>query len=179
MVTSNVGEYGPESIRLNGEKIDKLPIAESVNAASQMPAVYATDTLNKINNIKASYPEGSVKSWEAQRLECRTNIGRINTMRNSLSGQINEYSGLIAMCKLRDKELDAANSDDKKKAIRKRYPPYVVEAMDAQIKQFREGIARCDAVMEQDQNSIAELTERIVLCKERDKKLKELGAKVE
>ena len=61
------------------------------------------------------------------------------------------------------------------KAIRVNYPPYDREALEKQIEQFREGIAKADEVIATEYKSIAEFTGVLTLCRIRDEELAGLG----
>ena len=39
---TNLGENGPESIRLRGQKIEDLPLGQGNDVVAQMPLVYQT-----------------------------------------------------------------------------------------------------------------------------------------
>ena len=111
-------------------------------------------------------------------LQRQTNIAKFDGIRNQTSGQINQYKVLISQCEIRDRELAKAKSEREKKGIKKKYPPYDIKAMEEQIEQFRESIARFDKAIDKEHQSIAEITERIVMCRQRDKELRRLGVKV-
>lgn len=177
---SNIGIKGPASVRLGGRTIENLPIAEGVRAKAQMPEVYKTDKKNKIAAIKNKYPPGSIPYYRSRDREARDNITRISNYSKTLRGQISEYVAQMSMCDFRDKEIDSISGDDsdrdkKIRDLKLKFPPYDVKAMKQQIKQFEEGIERCDGVIAQENDSIAELREAMGLAKRRDLELKNLG----
>ena len=96
-------------------------------------------------------------------------------------GQINEYKGHIMRCDVRDKMLADVPEDDSaaRKEIFKTWGRYDRDALEQQVVQFEEAIERFEAVIDQEDASIKEHTEVITLCRERDRKLAELGAKSE
>ena len=176
----NIGVSGPESVRLNGMRVENLPIAEGVRAKTQIPLVHEADRKTKIECVKARYPKASVPQLEARVVECHDNIERIKNFRDKQQSQISEYTSQLAMCKYREGEVAKIGDDDpnrieKIKDLKKRFPPYDVEAMKTQIVQFTEGCERCDDVIKQEHKSIAELSEAIGRCKQRDLELKALG----
>lgn len=177
---SPIGISGPESVRLNGVRIENLPIAEGARAKEQIPEVYEADRQTKIAAIKARYPKASVVYYEARVRECHENIERIKNFRDKQQAQISDYTSQLAMCKYREGEIAAIPEDDpdrvaKIKELKKRFPPYDVKAMRAQIVQFEEACERSDSVIAQENASIAELSEAIGRCRQRDLELKALG----
>jgi chromosome segregation ATPase len=190
-VTSNIGTKGVESIRIRGQKIDDLPLGQGNQAKEQLPMAIEQERLNAIEEINATYPTHRIDYLVSRINECNQNKERMNHTVDQQNTMINEYKGQIAMCKHRDNELakEQANLDiklitqeqfdEKRKALFKQYPPYNVEAMEQQIVQCNEAIDRCRDVSRQEDHSIAQFTEVWVLCKERDKKLAEHGAKAE
>ncbi len=177
---SNIGVTGPASVRLGGKRIENLPIAEGARAKEQLPAVYEADRQSKIEAVKARFPRASVLYLESRVKECQENIERVHKFRGDQQSKISEYTSQLAMCGYREKEIAAIPSDDpdreeKIKDLKKRFPLYDVGAMKAQITQFEEGCKRCDSVIDQEHQSIAELKEVIGRCKQRDLELKNLG----
>jgi hypothetical protein len=178
---SNIGISGPESVRVGGRRIENLPIAEAARAKDQIPAVYKTDLQNKIAAIKAKYPPAKVVYYESRTRECHENIDRVQKFSDNLRRQISEYTAQITMCKYRDKEIanipeDDPDREEKIRDLKKRFPLYQVDAMEAQIVQFEEGCVRSEEVIKKENASIAELSEAIGLVKQRDLELKRLGA---
>lgn len=177
----NIGVSGVDSLRLGGRRIEDLPIAESIRAQMQLPAVHEADRESKIAAIKARYPKGSVLYYNSRIKEAQGNIVNVQNHRMELQTKMAEYTAHVTMCEYRDKE--AANiletdpdREEKLKDLRKRFPPYDVKAMRLQIEQFDEGCQRCDDVITAENASIAELSEAIGRCKQRDMELKNLGA---
>lgn len=181
MTDKNTGILGPESLRLNGRKIENLPIAEGARAKDQIPEVYKADRESRIEAIKARYPKGSVLYYESRIKECKENIERVQNYKNKLQSEINSYTASLTLCEFREKEEAKIAEDDpdrkeKIRELRKQFPPYNVEEMKKQIVQFEEGIQRSDEVIATENASIAELSEAIGRCKQRDLELKNLGA---
>ena len=71
-------------------------------------------------------------------------------------------------------KLDPEQHKEQIKKIRKKTPPYNVEALNKQIEQFEESIERCDATIEQDYDSISEIREVLALAEQRDKELRNI-----
>ncbi len=177
---SNVGISGPASVRLGGRCIENLPIAEGARAKEQLPAVFEADRQSKIESIKARYPKATVLYLESRIKDCHENIERIQNYRAEQQKQIGEYTSHLALCEHREKEIAKIAEDDpdraaKIKDLKRQFPLYDVEAMKVQIAQFEEGCQRCDQVIEQEHQSISELSEVIGRCKQRDLELKNLG----
>ena len=178
--TTNVGNIGPDSIRVGGMKIQDLPIAEMAQASSQIPLAEDTDRQNKINDIIAGAPKQRVSYLEGRIAECNANVIRIKGMRGQQQQMISEYTAQIGLCKFRDKEIEDISEDDPErdvliKDLNKRFPPYNVAAMEQQIVQSTEAMERADDVVAQEYTSVAELREYLVLCQARDVKLRALG----
>ena len=180
MIDSNKGEKGIPSIRLNGKRIEDLPIAESAGAQSQLPTVRETERQNRIAVVLSRYPRGSLAYYESRVRESRENISRMARTRSGLQHKIEEYQLTIGLCRHRERleeAIPAEHRDRDKKilALRNEFPPYDVAAMEQQIAQFRDGMEKCDAVVETESNSLAQLEQVIGQCKIRDKELKALN----
>lgn len=180
MQDSNIGINGVPSIRLGGSSIENLPIAEAFGVKEQIPISIETERQNKIGNIKARYPKANVAWIESRIKECLENIEKIQNFRSKQMVSISDYTSQLAMCKYREGEIEQIVDDDPDRAIKirdlkKRFPPYDVEAMKIQIVQFEEGCQRCDSVIKQEHDSIAELSEVLGRCKQRDLEIKRLG----
>lgn len=175
----NIGEEGIDSIRIGGMPINSLNMVPLAHAKVQMAEVRKVARQNKIDGIEAKYPTQKVSYLNSRIVECRENITRIQKMHEDNNEKIMEYNSLIMACKMRDMEIAALpESPDKKQIIKKKFlktPPYKVEAMHTQIKQFKETIERCTEVIAQEYDSIAEFNEVLGLCKQRDLELKNLG----
>lgn len=177
--SSNIGETGVKSIRLKGQKIEELPLGQGNEALSQLELARETERLNKIATINAEYPSQRV-DWLVSRInECETNKNRMKKFVGDTMVQINEYRAHITMTRLREKLLLAAESAEERKAIAKQYPPYDIHEMERQIGQFEQSIKDAERVIGQEDSSIKEFSETVSLCRERDRKLAELGAKTE
>lgn len=174
--SSNVGENGIESIRLDGMKIQDLPIGLGNEAKEGLSDFIKTDKKNKIESIKAKYPKQDAEYLKASIKECNLNIERIKNFKSDLKNKISEYRQLIKDCDYRENQLnkyDENNPEDseKMKELRLKYPPYDVDALNKQIEQFEEGIDRSDKVIEDEYTSISEIREVLVLVEQRDREL--------
>lgn len=178
--SSNIREIGVSSIRLNGCRIEDLPIAEAARAKEQIPAAFEAERQSKVAAVRARYPKQDVTYLIAVINECQNNIRRISIFRNEQRAKINEYTAATTMCKHRDNMITQLTEDDpdRKRKIRdlnKQFLPYNVEAMRQQITQFEEAVQRSDNVIEQENASIAEFSEVLALVKRRDMELCNLG----
>lgn len=187
---SNIGEIGVESIRIRGKKIENLPLGQGNEAVAGLAAARAAERLNNINTINADYPKHRIDYLLSRINECRENITRINNTIGQQSTMINDYKGHIGLCTYRDKEMakleDASKltlgEDDYKaqiKDLKKRFPPYNVDAMNKQIVQCNEAIERCNDVIKQENDSINEFEGVLALCRKRDIELAKWGARAE
>ena len=177
----NIGETGLASIRIGGMKLDTLPIAEAAIAKQQWSEKQAEDTKNKIEAILGKYPKPSVAYLNSRITESQENIQRIRKLKSDQEKMISDYSGHISMCNYRDTELaklDPEKDEEAIKDLKRRYPPYNVKAMKDQIQQCKEAMFRCDLVVDAENESIAELSGTLALCKQRDSELKQFGVKV-
>ncbi len=182
-VTPNIGVIGADSIRIGGMKICDLPIAECAMAKKQIPLSEDTDRQNKINDVIVGSPKQRVTYLESRIIECRANVVRISEMKSQQQAMISEYSSQISLCKFRDGEIAKISEDDEDRAdkikkLNKQFPPYNVEAMEKQIVQSHEAVERADDVIAAEYNSIAELSELLALCQQRDTTLRSLGAEI-
>ena len=177
--SSNEGVTGVESIRLGGRSIDQLPIREAALIKQQLPVILENARDNKIVNIKAKYPTQRVDWITGAINECNDSIRRVRMLVDQQRTMIEEYTGLLSLCRHRDKallKLDPKANEVEIKALKKQFPPYNVKAMRQQIQQCNEAIYRSDKVVDQEHASISELKELMVKCKKRDEELKALGA---
>ena len=183
MKDSNIGQTGFDSIRLAGMRIQDLPIAEAAHAKMQIPLVLDNERKSKINNILKTYPSQRVDYLEARIKEAEKNINKIQNQRVEMNAKISEYNSLITMCKFRDDEISRISDDDSEKESKikdlyKRFPPYNVEAMETQIKQFQDTLEVGESVIAKEHADINEMRELVSLCRKRDSDLKSLGAKI-
>ncbi|MHA2401441.1 MAG: hypothetical protein ACXADH_00500 [Candidatus Kariarchaeaceae archaeon] len=177
MKDKNIGKEGYDSIRINGSKIDNLPLGQGEKAKEGLSDFLQTDRQTKISNIKAKYPKVSEDYIHGTLKELNTNIKRVKNLKKEMAAKIDEYTSLITQSQVREakiEQLDKDKPDDAKKIkeLYKQYPPYKVEALRDQITQFKESIERCDLVIEQEYESIAEFTKNLALVKQRDTELK-------
>lgn len=188
-MNSNEGQTGVESIRIGGNKIDELPIAEAAITKQQWPDIIKASKDNVIENVKARYPKQTI-AWIAGAIrECNDSIKRVRNLAVSQQKMIDDYLGHISLCEYRDKEIcrteekyllgaDDADIKQEIKELKLRFPPYNVDAMRIQIKQCREAIERSNEVIDKEHDSISKLKELHVQCTKRDNELRELGEKV-
>ena len=163
----NIGQTGPESVRLRGVKIEDLPLGQGNEAVAQVPLLYASERANKVSAIKARYSKATVLYLQSRVKECHENITRTHDFKTGIATQMQEYNGLIAICGHRDKQLagvtadttlDTAAKSERIKELKKQFPLYDVAAMRQQITQFETSITKADAVVQQEYDSINELT---------------------
>lgn len=176
MQDRNINKEGLDSLRINGRKLENLPLGQGEKAMQGLPAFLKTDKETKENNVKAKYPKVSQDYCRAAMKETNDNIKRIKGMKAGLKVKITEYSQLIKDSYKRDAEIESCkvqSPDDaqKIKDLMKQYPPYNLEALETQIKQFEESIERCNSVIEQEFASIAEITRVLALVQQRDLEL--------
>jgi len=178
MGESNKGVTGPDSLRLGGKKVDQLPFAAAEQTKVQLPELYATEKLNKIERIKGRFPKQSVDWCDGAIRECEGNMKRVRQLKAEQEKKIKEYQFYIGECKRRNKRVKEAEAQGKTeaeiKAIAKGFPPYDVKAMKTQVGQFKAAINRCDEVIQKERDSIKEVRELREACVERDRLLKEL-----
>jgi len=176
--TPNIGETGAKSIRLGGMKMEDLPLAEAASAKPQLPDVEENEKQDEIMNIRASFPKQSVAYINSRIKECEENVVRIGQIKGEQQALINEYTSYISLCRHRDKELSKTTDEAERKEIKKAFPLYNVEAMQAQIEQSIDSINKTDEVIAREYQSIAELRELIGTCQQRDNRLTKLGVKI-
>ena len=177
MRDSNEGKDGYDSIRINGSKVDNLPLGQGEKAREGLRDFLKTDKQTKENNVKAKYPDVSEDYVKGVIKECKGNIERVKQMKKDLQGKIAEYTVLITQGKIRDSQIELFDKEnpehkEKIKELLKQFPPYNMQALEEQIKQFEESIERCDSVIEKEYESIAEFTKNLALVQQRDRELK-------
>lgn len=176
----NIGETGLESIRIGGMQIDNLPIAEAADVKAQMPEAEKTQRENKIADIRKSHPTQRVGYLKGRINEAEDNIERMRQQKARNLDDISSYTSQISLCQHRDSAIDLIPAEDPKRAekistLYKQFPPYNVEKMKQQIKQFNEAIVRFDDVIAREYKDIAEMRELLGLCERRDLLLRNLG----
>lgn len=189
-MTSNIGESGVSSIRLKGQRVEELPLGANNEAKEQLVLAQETERLNKIATINAEYPSQRV-DWLASRVnECEANKQRMRKMMAETNGRIQEYQGLMLKCGVRDQLLQELDDEPKHlrtgdeykakhRSILNEWGRWDEAALAQQIEQDKEALERFEGVIAEEDASIKELSETIALCRERDRKLAELGAKAE
>ena len=75
-------------------------------------------------------------------------------------------------------QLHAREKKDRRKAIEKKFPPYVVQGLQGQLHQCEQNLIRMRDVCRQEEDKIAEMRNWISLCERRDKELKSAGFEI-
>lgn len=176
MSDNNIGQTGPESIRINKRKISDLPLGQGNQAKEGFYEFLKTHKQTLISNIEAKFPSHKEEYLNSRVIECERNIKNIKNFKKELKDKIAEYNRLIKDSMFRDKELskyDINNEADKKfiKELKLKYPPYDVDALNQQIEQFTESIDLCDSVIEQEYDSMSEIKELLALVKQKNKEI--------
>lgn len=172
--SSNIGQTGVESIRLNGCKPEDLPIGEAARVQPQMNLARDTERQNQVNNIKAKYPKQDAGYLEGRINECKHSQEGMAKLAQTEQARIQEYQGHIEMCKHRDRmiaKLDPERDAEEIKALQRQFP-YIIDRLQAQINISNESIERFNEVVRRESASIQELSETLSLCKQRDRELK-------
>jgi len=189
--TSNIGEVGVSSIRIDGMRIEDLPMAPNAHAKQGIPLALDLERQQKIENIVARFPKPSILYLESRVTECKENIVRVAKLKGDCKAGIIDYRGLIKKCEgkptLRELQSEISEiaatekSFEEKKSLihelKKTAADYEPSALEEQIEKFEESIVRCDQVLQQENDSIAELKLVIGKCQIRDLELRNLGAK--
>jgi hypothetical protein len=177
--TSNIGQTGVESIRLAGMKIEDLPIAEAARVQPQIAIAYDTERQNKINGVMKKYPTQRVDYLEGRIKECKTNQENMARLALTEQQRIMDYQGHGEMCKHRDRmiaKLDPVADAEEIKALKRQFP-YIIDRLEAQIEISKGSIERFNKVVQRESGDIAELSEVLGVCKQRDLELANLGVK--
>jgi hypothetical protein len=170
-----VGETGEVSIRLGGLRIEDLPWWIQERLKPQLEMARNQELKQKALDILAKYPDQRADYLKARIDEAKKNSKLIAQQADKERTTIQEYTALIAQCEIRDEELAKTSDPDEQKAIKKRFPPWNVEAMHRQIFQCEQSIERCEAVIKQEQAAIEKLFEVRALCQQRDADLRAIG----
>ena len=185
-----MGETGVSSIRLQGKKIEELPLGRGEIAKEQLPLAMDIERQNKINNVLKRYPKVSVAYLEGRVREAEHNITGFQVTKDRTRLKISDYQRLIEQCwgkkTYADIEPEIAevvagdwSLEEKMRMIRELkegLAPYSVDALKQQIDQFEENIKRLDETIEQEHKDIAMLRETIGKAQMRDMELRNLGA---
>ncbi len=170
-----IGETGQPSIRLSGLKVEDLPWWIREGIKRQIALMVAEERKTRILEVLATHPTYRADYLKSKIEECRKNIKVVAAHKVREQGTVEEYSILIAQCAIRDRELEGVEDPAKIKAIKKKYPPYNVPAMETQITQCREAMKRCDEVIAKDRQSLEEIHAVRGQCQIRDSELRKLG----
>ena len=186
--TSNKGQLGVDSIRLNGTLISELPIAERVNAASQIPLAEDTERQNQIEAVLARYPKQELPALQARIKEARDNIERITKMRSNQDAMIQDYTNKINLCRIRDKEVSLyPDEPERSEKIREwnillanaNTAAYMVfenlEPFEQQIEQCKDAILEAERVIEREREDISKMEKLSGQIIARDIELRRLG----
>jgi hypothetical protein len=185
---SNVGEYGVKSIRLAGQRIENLPIAENAGAAPQLSVAQDIEKQSQVENILARYPNQKTPYLKSRITEAHENIKRMEKLIHDEQALVEEYRVTIGLCARRDEdikkitaqqELSLEEHTQQVKALYLKVPPYNIKAMETQIKQSEQSIKRAEKVIKTEYGTVAEFTRYLTLCEARDLELKALGVKLE
>jgi len=177
MKDNNIGKTGADSLRVDGMQIGNLPLGQGNEAKEGLADFLETHHETLRNNVAAKFPKHKVEYLKSRIKECEGNIQKIKDFKQDLKTQISEYRSLIKEVALANEQilkLDPEQHKEQIKKIRKKTPPYNVEALNKQIEQFEESIERCDATIEQDYDSISEIREVLALAEQRDKELRNI-----
>jgi hypothetical protein len=179
MRDSNKGKEGLDSLRINGSKLDNLPLGQGEKAKEGLVDFLKTDKETKENNIRAKYPKVGEEYIRGILREVNHNIKRVKGLKKDLQGKIAEYRTLITLTQgqIRDSQIEQLNKEnpedaEKIKQLLKQFPPYNIKALEEQVTQFEQSIERCDSVIEKEYESIAEFTKNLALVQQRDRELK-------
>jgi hypothetical protein len=188
-MTSNRGEVGVASIRLNGWRIAEIPLGLGNQAVAQIPLALDLERQQEIENILASYPRVTAEYLESRIRECQTAIKDFQRVKKETRVKIGEYRALMQaeegkpmLRDLDDKIAEIAKTDlshEEKvaqiKALKQGCTPYDTKSMQAQIDQFEMNMDRLDEAIQQENDSIAELNETKGMIAIRDNELRGLG----
>lgn len=195
--SSNIGQTGVESIRLNGCKVEDLPIAEAARVQPQIALAHDTERKNKIAGVLKKYPTQRVDYLEGRIREAKHSQESMANLALAEQQRIMEYQGHIEMCKHRDREIarlqaDTAlvgsypqtatltllqeDADAAIKALKIQFP-YVIDRLEAQIEISQASIERFNKVVQRESHDIDEMGQVLGLCKQRDLELRNLGAR--
>lgn len=185
----NIDILGVDSIRLNGQVVSELPLAERANAIPQLPLAYDAERKSAIESVMARYPRQSIESIQARIKEAQDNIIRVSKMLSDQREVINNYNHIKNMCKLRDKELSFYPDEGPERNAKIRewniqlagantdaYMVYDdISKFDEQIKQSEDSMVKAEDVIERERNDIRNMEKLSGQIIARDVELKRLG----
>lgn len=183
----NVGEVGLTSIRIGGMKIQDLGFVEMAHVKQQIPLMLDTERKNRIEDLISKFPHHRVDYLQSKIKESKENIVRVRDMIDEQKKLITDYQKEIALCNFRDNEISRINgdlslgSDEKReqvKALKKKFPPYDVQAMKQQIIQSGEAIDRGEQVINREAVDIEQHAHLLGMCEIRDEEFKKLGVTI-
>jgi hypothetical protein len=103
--TPSIGETGLQSIRVNGLRINELPIAELHEATQQLRLAEDDFRQARIKSVMATYPPYQVSALKSQIRTSKSSILRAQAVIDKENQTINDYVGHVAVCERRDQEL--------------------------------------------------------------------------
>ena len=178
-MASNIGITGIDSIRFRGKTASELPLRESRIAQEGIVQFAKDQHQHKIEQTKARYPTIPIASIDGYLRECKANLKKTRDFVSEWESRRAEYLGLISMCKHRDKEIEKLDPEadaEVIKDLKRRFPPYDVQAMLKQVKMFERDIKKGHEVCDTEIKQISELNKMRVQCEQRDQELESLGA---
>lgn len=102
---SNVGESGIASIRIGGRRVEGLSRVEQMMARKQ---IELSEEEKRVRDIRARYPKYKVVNLKSSIKEMDSDIRRFEDAITDLRGKVADFTGFLALCEQRDKELKAA-----------------------------------------------------------------------
>lgn len=189
MAEDNIGEVGVESIRINGQKIGRLPFGQSQRTAEQIPLALAHEKQQKIADVLARYPRVTHEYIDSRLVECQNAIIDFTRVKKETQTKIKDFTHLAqqqngeSFTDIEDElyEIGARTdiSKDEKlqliKARRHGIAEYDRNQLYQQVTQFQENIERLDAAIQAENDSITELRVLLGKLEVRDAELKALG----
>jgi len=109
---SNVGEVGVKSIRIAGQRIEDLPLAQVAYAKPFVRIAEDDERQNKVEAIISGFPKQSKEWIEGAIKEANANAIMIATRKTEILGQLAQYTGILTLVKIRDSEIEALEGDD-------------------------------------------------------------------
>ena len=115
MKDKNIGQEGLSSIRINGSKIENLPLGQGESAKNGLSEFIKTDKettgnpehSEAINELLKRFPPYNIKALEDQITQFEESIDRCNNVIEKEFESIAEFTKNLALVQQRDRELKA------------------------------------------------------------------------
>ena len=104
MAKPNIGQTGEESIRIHGKPVEECSLQAQMEVRNKTKLSARQMAVKEINR---KYPPYKVPNLKAGIKEAEANIGRFEEAIRKERQTVSEFTTLVKLCEMRDKELES------------------------------------------------------------------------